>query len=116
MKANSIPNVPCKESSKEDCPKNRLGKLKRSLRNFKNRMRKPKEKTLVKSSGLLKGQWSQYDLPKIVKKIVDNNPGLTSLEIYANQIHWHCEINYFDLFPRKKENQNPSKREDDKRI
>jgi hypothetical protein len=106
---------PCSKSE-EPVIRTRLGRLKKALRNFKSRMKGKKKKTRITSSGLMRGQWKQEELPRIVKKIVDKNPGLTSIEIYGNEIRWHCEINYFDLFPRKKGNENPSKREEEKII
>lgn len=106
---------PCKEE--EASPRTLKGKLMKAFRNMKTKLTKKNKKTKIKSRGQLRGQWTQKELPKIVKKIVDSNPGLTSLEIYGTEIRWHCEINYFDLFPRKKkDNQNPSKREDDKKL
>jgi hypothetical protein len=111
MKARSNPcPVPCEE--KESVSRTRFGRLKRTFRNFKRRISKENKKTKIKSGGLMRGQWNQKDLPKIVKKIVDNNLGITDIEIYSNEIRWHCEINYFDLFPKKKGNENPSKRDE----
>lgn len=103
-----------KEESEESTPRTRFGKLKKALRGVKKKMTGQNKKTRVRSTGILKGQWRQEDLPKIVKRISDRNPGLTSIEIYSNEIRWYCENNYFDLFPRKKGNQNPSKRDEER--
>jgi hypothetical protein len=115
MKAssNSGPPMPIEGEKKED--RTRLGRIKKAFRGVKSKF-KNEQKTKIKSSGIMRGQWSQKELPRIVKKIVDTNPGITNIEIYATEIRWHCEVNYFDLFPKKKGNENPSKREDDKRI
>lgn len=101
---------PCREECKKtEVPMTRWQRFKRR---FHRKPRQDKNKTSIKSNGLLRGQWRQEDLPKIVKKIVDNNPGVTSIEIYATEIHWHCEQNYYDLFPKKKlAATNPSQRE-----
>lgn len=101
-------------SPKEEDPRTRFGKLKKALRGVKKKMTGQNKKTRIRSTGILKGQWRQEDLPKIVKRISDRNPGLTSIEIYSNEIRWHCENSYFDLFPRKKGNQNPSKRDEER--
>lgn len=116
MMKTSNSGPPCPKCSEDPNPRTRFGKLRKALHNFKNRMKKKNKKTRITSSGLMRGQWKQEELPRIVKKIVDKNPGLTSIEIYGNEIRWHCEINYFDLFPRKKGNENPSKREEEKII
>jgi hypothetical protein len=103
---------PCKEGERQ--PKTRLGKIKQKLKGLKKKLTKEKDKTVLESRGCLKGQWSQKDLPKIVKRIVDAYPGITSIEIYATEIRWHTELNYYDLFPKKKFNgDNPSKREEE---
>jgi hypothetical protein len=108
---------PCVKEDSEGLRKTRLGRLKLRFRNLKKKLTKEKEKTKIESRGCLKGQWSQQDLPRIVKRIVDQNPGITSIEIYATEIRWHTELNYFDLFPRKKSNRdNPSKRTEEERI
>ena len=113
MKGSRVP-PPCTEAT-TPTPRTRLQKLKKVLYQIKNRTtREEKKKTKIKSTGRLNGQWTQKELPRIVRKIVDNNPGLTSLEIYGNEIRWSCEMDYFDLFPKKKGNSNPSKREQEK--
>lgn len=107
--SNPIPIEPnCKEEVSRSRIKNAYRKLKRKLQQYKSKQ------TKMFNSGVMRGQWRQEELPKIVKKIVASNPGITSLEIYATEIRWRCEINYFDLFPKKKKNddQNPSKREE----
>jgi hypothetical protein len=114
MKQSSSGNspVPCEKKAEEETP-TRWQRFKRKFYRLK-RSRTKKTLTKIKSSGILRGQWRQEDLPKIVKKIVDNNPGLTSIEIYSTEIHWHCEQQYYDLFPKKKlASTNPSKREDE---
>lgn len=115
MKKSSRPCPPC-EKAEAASSRTRRAKLRRAFHNFKDKIARKDGKTRVKSGGVLKGQWRQEDLPKIVKKIVDKNLGLTNIEIYDNEIRWHCEIDYYDLFPKKKGNGNPSKREDEKRI
>lgn len=114
MTKQSSPSPPVGKEEEEATPRTRFGKMKKAFKMMINKMKGENKKTKVKSTGILRGQWRQEDLPKIVKKISDRNPGLTSIEIYGNEIRWHCENNYFDLFPRKKENQNPSKREEER--
>lgn len=93
-------------------PKSR-SRMKNAYRNLKRKLQYHYKKTNIFSNGTVKGQWRQEELPRIVKKIITGNPGITSLEIYATEIRWRCELNYLDLFPKKKNNdQNPSKRKD----
>ena len=110
MKSSSGPNL---SVEKEASPRTKLGKIKKVFNDLKDKMTGKDHKTGIRKSGVLKGQWKQTDLPRIVKKIVDSNPGLTDIEIYSSEIRWHCEMNYFDLFPNKRKgSQNPSKREE----
>jgi len=107
--------IPVEPNCKEE-PRSR-SRLKNAYRRLKRKLQYQSNKTKIFSSGVMRGQWRQEELPRIVKKIVSSNPGITSLEIYATEIRWRCEVNYFDVFPKKKrDNQNPSKREDDKTI
>lgn len=108
---------PCPSPGKEDSfRKTRLGRLKQKFKNLKRKMLKENQKTKLESNGYLKGQWCQQDLPRIVKRIVDKNPGITSIEISGTEIRWRSEMNYYDLFPKRKPiGDNPSKRtEEDK--
>lgn len=116
MKSSTPNPVPIQDPNSKEIPVSR-SRLKNAYRKLKRKLQYHTKDTHIYNYGILRGQWRQEELPRIVKKIVANNHGITSLEIYATEIRWRCELNYVDLFPKKKNsNQNPSKREDDKRI
>ena len=96
---------PCKEEAK---PNKRT-----KLRNFLKKCLPKKKKIRGNGRVFNSGGWSEEEIHEMVRVICKKCPGLTSINVYRNELTFSFECSPQDFLGKKKENKplpNPSKR------